>query len=86
MKASSVTPLASDMEGKTRPRPEREKEHPLCCLNLSRIIMLDMRREGVLCLEDLEDWTDQDFKRIRGLGHVKIKNIREILKRYGIGV
>ena len=43
-----------------------------------------MRFKGVMCLEDLAKWTYEDFKRIRGLGPLKIGKILEKLKQYGI--
>ena len=47
-------------------------------------IQASLRFKGVMCLEDLAKWTYEDFKRIRGLGPLKIGKILEKLKQYGI--
>lgn len=53
---------------------------------MSSYILDQMRENGAVCLEDLERWTDRDFKKIRGLGKLKIKKVLETLQRYGIEI
>lgn len=85
VKEGSVSPILSDLNRKAEPSHVREGVHPLCCLDLSDILIADLKCRGAMCLEDLETWTDEDFKELRGLGPVKIKKIRDTLRNYGIG-
>lgn len=85
VKESSVSPILSDLERKTEPSLEREGAHPLYCLDVGHVILMSLKYRGAMCLEDLEAWTDEDFKEIRGLGDVKIRKIRDTLKKYGVG-
>ena len=84
VKRSSVVPVLADLENCKVEQPRESYGHPLCSLEVSEYIQTSLRFKGVMCLEDLAKWTYEDFKRIRGLGPLKIGKILEKLKQYGI--
>lgn len=84
VKRSSVIPVLSDLERGDEIQAGKTYGHPLCSLDVSEYIQTNLRSRGVVCLEDLEKWTYEDFKRIRGLGPLKIGKILERLKCFGI--
>lgn len=84
VKRSSVVPVLSDLEKGSVAQAGILYGHPLCSLDVSEYIQANLRSKGVVCLEDLEKWTYEDFKRIRGLGPFKINKILEKLREFGI--
>lgn len=87
VRKSTVYPvIKDDIALNTEKNIWEDGKHPLCCLDMSSYILDQMRENGAVCLEDLERWTDRDFKKIRGLGKLKIKKVLETLQRYGIEI
>lgn len=84
VKRSSVVPVLTDLENDNAAQTRTVYGHPLCSLDVSEYIQANLRSKGAVCLEDLEKWTYEDFKRIRGLGPSKISKILEKLKFFGI--
>ena len=84
VKRSSGVPVLTDLEKGDAAQRGRAYGHPLCNLDVSEYIQANLRSRGAVCLEDLEKWTYEDFKRIRGLGPSKISRILEKLEYFGI--
>jgi len=78
---SSIAPIPDGQEGKGQQEPQMDK-HPLCCLGLSEYIINNLAFHGVKYIEELEPWTDTDYDKVRGIGPIKKKQIKEVLEQY----
>ena len=58
------------------------QEHLYSIIGFSAIRNLNMR--GVYSLEDLSSWTDTDILSIRGIGKIKLKQIKEIMRSFNL--
>ncbi len=82
VEVSSIVPILNDSE-KQKEGYQKDR-HPLCCLGLSEYIINNIGFSGVKYLEELESWTDTDYDKVRGVGPMKKKQIKETLERYHI--
>lgn len=51
--------------------------HSLYCLELSEQMMAELRENGAKYLEDLAEWKEEDYQRVKGLGVQKRIRIQE---------
>ena len=79
---ASIIPISENPEEKSQSGGFPKDKHPLCCLGLSEYIVNNIGFSGVKYLEELESWTDTDYDKVRGIGHAKKKQIKEVLERY----
>ena len=82
VEVTSIVPISDDQEEQWEGYPK--DKHPLCCLGLSEYIINNIGFSGVKYLEELESWTDTDYDRVRGIGPVKKRQIKEVLEKYHI--
>ena len=84
VRPASVMPLRADLiNGQVKMDvADSEKVHSIYLLKLSECILEKLRSNGVHCLEDLQKWTDAEYKRINGLGLKKQRIIQETLEHY----
>lgn len=84
VKRSSVVPVLTDLKKGNTAHSESAYGHPLSCLEVSDYILTNLRARGVVCLEDFEKWSYEDFMRVRGLGKLRTGKILEKLEGLGI--
>lgn len=46
--------------------------------------LLGLQSQGARYLEDLQDWTDKDYEKVRNIGVVKKKRIKDLLVQMGL--
>lgn len=87
VKPSSIKPLEDcliDVREKIGFSEEQGK-HSLYHLELSEKMLQNIINKGVVYLEDLQYWTDEDYEDVPGLGPKKKRLIKETLAHYKIG-
>ena len=81
--SSSLFPILNDSQ-KEKDSVNKLDKHTFCCLGLSDYIINNIGFSGVKYLEELESWTDTDYDKVRGIGPMKKKQIKEALERYNL--
>lgn len=84
VRESTVVPVHDGVVDAMELMQDSGGRHSLYCLELSEQMMAELRESGVKYLEDLAEWKEEDYQRIRGLGTQKKIKIQGKLKEYGI--
>lgn len=61
-----------------------ENVHSLYCVGLSEQLLGELKKHGARYLEDLLEWGNEDYNKIKGLGPQKIAKIHKKIGEYGL--
>lgn len=64
--------------------PFNDNVHSLYCLGLGEQLLCELKKHGVRYLEDLLEWKDEDYNKVKGLGSQKRAKIQRKLEEYGL--
>ena len=84
VKASSIVPVEEGLVDAMELMPVKEGVHSLYCLGLSEQLLCELKKHGVRYLEDLLEWKDEDYNKVKGLGSQKRAKIQRKLEEYGL--
>lgn len=84
VKASSIIPIEEGLVDAIELMPVNDNVHSLYCLGLGEQLLCELKKHGVRYLEDLLEWKDEDYNKIKGLGLQKKIKIQRKLEEYGL--
>ena len=84
VKASSIIPIEDGLVDAIELMPVNDNVHSLYCLGLGEQLLCELKKHGVRYLEDLLEWKDEDYNKIKGLGLQKKIKIQRKLEEYGL--
>ena len=84
MKAASIVPTQEGLVDAMATVQIEENVHSLYCLALSEHMLTELKNHGVRYLEDLLEWGNEDYNKIKGLGPQKIAKIQSKIKELGL--
>lgn len=84
VRESTIIPVQDGVVDAMELMQDGGDRHSLYCLELSEQMMAELRENGARYLEDLAEWKEEDYRRVRGLGAQKKTRIQEKLKEYGL--
>ena len=84
VKASSIIPIEEGLVDAIELMPVNDNVHSLYCSGLGEQLLCELKKHGVRYLEDLLEWKDEDYNKIKGLGLQKKIKIQRKLEEYGL--
>ena len=84
VKAASIVPTQEGLVDAMATVQIAENVHSLYCLGLSEHMLTELKNHGVRYLEDLLEWGNEDYNKIKGLGPQKIAKIQSKIKELGL--
>ena len=84
VKASSIIPIEEGLVDAIELMPFNDNVHSLYCLGLGEQLLCELKKHGVRYLEDLLEWKDEDYNKVKGLGSQKRAKIQRKLEEYGL--
>ena len=84
VKASSIIPIEEGLVDAIELMPFNDNVHSLYCLGLGEQLLCELKKHGVRYLEDLLEWKDEDYNKVKGLGSQKRAKIQRKLEEYGM--